>query len=254
MTIWEALILGFVQGITEFFPISSSGHLLLAQKLLGMGNLSQHILFDLICHLGTLGAIFYHFSSSVKQLLASPIKKCIPLIYGTLPLLPLVFLLKPITALFDQPQYLGLCFLASAGLIFAGSKFKLKQLEPAGIARWQDPLLIGVFQAIAVLPGISRSGATISAAQMLGWNRQDAVHFSFLLAIPTILGGTFLQIATSSAADYSVLEPLPLVVGFLVSFGIGCASLNWLKHLIDNQKWVYFGWYCLFLGFITLII
>jgi undecaprenyl-diphosphatase len=254
MTTWEAIILGLIQGITEFLPISSSGHLELGQLLLGFEDLHQYILFNLICHLGTLTSILYMLFPEIKKSLTTNRKMISQVIIGTLPLFPLVLILHPIKKIFNQPQYLGICFLFSAFLLFSGISYQLKKEKKLKTFKWLDALAIGVFQSIAVLPGVSRSGATISAARLLGWQKEEAFHFSFLLAIPAILGGTILEllewIRTPSSEVFSI-HLFPFIVGFMTSFAIGCLSLRLLIRLLARDQWVYFGWYCLFLGITT---
>lgn len=254
MKTWEAIFLGIVQGLTEFLPVSSSGHLELAQYFLGMRDLHRFILFDLVCHLGTLLAICYVFFPQIKDSISHK-SQFSKLIIATLPLFPLVFLLKPIKAAFDEPQYLGICFLITSALLFTGALYQFrirKQVENS----WKDPLTIGIFQAAAILPGISRSGATISAARMLGWEKQEAIFFSFMLAIPAILGGTVLELLQLIIKGSGGSEPLNLVsfiAGFVASFFVGCFALRLLIRMMIQDKWIYFAWYCLFLGIMTTI-
>lgn len=255
MTTLEAIILGIIQGLTEFFPVSSSGHLELGQTLLGLTNLDQYIFFDLICHLGTLTALFLVFFDQIKSLIFSERSQLTQVIVGTLPLFPLVLILKPIKALFGQPQYLGFCFLLTATLLYLGQRFG--RAQPAEVLekrRWRDAAVIGLFQAVAILPGVSRSGATISAGRLLGWGPREAISFSFMLAIPAILGGVVLelsQIAFTSGAMPAV-GWLPYVAGFLSSFGIGYLALLWLMQLAAKDKFIYFVWYCVIVGIATL--
>jgi undecaprenyl-diphosphatase len=253
MTIWQAFFLGLIQGITEFLPISSSGHLALGQYFLGFENLQDYILFDLVCHLGTLAAIFYVFFPIIKETLNFRHPRFWQIVLGTLPLFPLVFILKPIKSLFDQPEFLGPCFLISAGLLFASLYWRLP-FPSHNKNGWKDSLTIGLFQAVAVLPGISRSGATISAARILGWTKEKAIQFSFLLAIPAILGGTLLeswQVWHHPMPPLSTVNPWAFVVGFCTSCIVGCLSLKVLIRLVIQDKWSYFAWYCLALGIAT---
>ncbi|HEY4831814.1 MAG TPA: undecaprenyl-diphosphate phosphatase, partial [Waddliaceae bacterium] len=154
MTTFEAIVLGIIQGLTEFFPISSSGHLTLAQSLFGLTNIENYILFDLVCHLGTLCAIFLTFASQIKNLFTTDRSKFIQVIVGTLPLFPLVLFLKPIEEKFGEPQYLGFCFFYTALTLFIGLKWG-KEVPPHLLEKkkWRDALTIGIFQAIAILPG-----------------------------------------------------------------------------------------------------
>lgn len=254
METWEAILLGVIQGLTEFLPVSSSGHLELGQYFLGFQDLKRYILFDLICHLGTLIAIMWFFFPQIKQSLIGDTRRLRQVILGTLPLFPLVLILKPIKALFDQPQYLGYCFLLTALFLYVGSQFSFKP-APAGSfrRRWGDSLTVGLFQAIAILPGVSRSGSTISAARVLGWSKEEAISFSFLLAIPAILGGMALEILTlfSSHEVSAPISNTAFFMGFLTSFVVGWLSLKLLVLLTKQNQWRYFIWYCLALGIFT---
>jgi undecaprenyl-diphosphatase len=248
MSIWHALLLGLIQGITEFLPVSSSGHLLLGQYFLGFHHSQDIVLFDLVCHLGTLFAIVFVLFPLIKEFTASN-QRWNQIILGTLPLFPLVFIIKPLKTLFSQPHFLGPCFLCSSALLFAGLHFRFSFLEKRTHRHWLDPLTIGCFQALAILPGVSRSGATISAASLLGWNKNEAITFSFLLAIPAILGGIAIESwqAWNHPASLTI-DILPFLVGFLTSFVVGTFSLRLLIRAMVENKWNYFGWYCLLLG------
>lgn len=255
MTIWQAFLLGLIQGITEFLPVSSSGHLALGQYLFGFEHLQDYILFNLVCHLGTLTAIFYIFFSIIKESLNIRHQRFWLILLGTLPLFPLVLILKPIKSLFDQPQFLGPCFLISAGLLFASLYCRIP-FPTTKRTEWKGALAIGMVQAIAILPGISRSGATISAARMLGWTKESAIQYSFLLAIPAILGGSILegwQAWHHPTEILSTLNPWVFIIGFCTSCAVGTFSLWILIRLVVQDKWRYFAWYCLALGIATTV-
>jgi undecaprenyl-diphosphatase len=253
VTTLDAILLGAVQGLTEFLPISSSGHLMLAQHFLGMKNLEHYIIFDLVCHLGTLLAIFVIFFQNITTVFQNKLKLW-QIILGTLPLFPLVLLMKPIKATYSDPTYLGFFFLLTAGILFAGILFGKKASTAQKKQHpWRDPLVIGLWQAAAILPGVSRSGSTISGAKILGWNASDATTFSFLLAIPAILGGTTLEIYKIWFHPESTLS-LPFshyLAGFLTSFLVGLFALQLLIKLVLQNKFYYFAWYCLILGLAT---
>lgn len=257
MTTFEAILLGIIQGLTEFFPVSSSGHLQLGQHLLGLTELDKYIFFDLICHLGTLAALLLFFSEQIKALVSDR-KRFAQVILATLPLFPLVLIMKPIKAMFDQPAYLGYCFLITAALLFLSSRIKQEApLELREKRKWRDPFIIGIFQAMAILPGISRSGATFSGARFLGWQPQEALTFSFFLAVPAILGGLTLetfQLIKASGQETSVHASLGLIqyaAGLFSSFIIGYLTLRLLMSMAAKGNFVYFVWYCLFIGIAT---
>lgn len=253
MDTWKALLLGIIQGLTEFLPVSSSGHLALSQHLLGFQNLKDYVLFDLICHLGTLSALLFFFAASFRNFpqKSTHLKHiCI----GTLPLFPVALFLKPITALFDAADLLGWCFLFSAFILFFSTR-SIPLYTFSTSHKWASCLTIGIFQAIAVLPGISRSGATISAAKLLGWEEEEAMQFSFFLAIPAILGGLFLETLHYFHSAPQQKEPFALIhafIGFSSSFVVGYLVLHGMKYVIKNSRWKYFAWYCLIIGLFTL--
>jgi len=253
----EAIFLGIIQGLTEFLPISSSGHLTLFQNLLGFENLNQYIIFDLVCHLGTLCAIFLIFFSQIQKTMTTDRSRLLQVIVATLPLFPLVLILKQIKNVFDQPQYLGYCFLLSALLLYLGIRLgSTSSQETLEKRKWKNPFIIGVFQAIAILPGVSRSGSTISIARILGYSPQEAVTFSFLLAIPAILGGITLETAQIVFKKHSLVAPLgwmQYTAGFFTSFGVGYFSLKLLMKLAVQNQFIYFVWYCLIIGIVTMI-
>lgn len=250
MTFIEAFFLGILQGLTEFLPVSSSGHLLLLQNLLGFSNLDTLILFNLVIHLGTLVAIFCVFSQKIKELLFNP-AQLIPLCLAILPLFPLLLILKPIKSVFNEPQYLGFFFLFTALILFVGIRFgrKTHVFRPS-----IEAFIIGIFQAMAILPGVSRSGSTVSGARLLGWSYADALTFSFLLAIPTILGGICLetlQLWKGEASTHADVTIFHYLIGFISAFVTGFFALKFLIRLGTSDKWMIFVWYCLILGICT---
>jgi len=253
MSFFEALFLGMVQGITEFLPVSSSGHLILFQKILGLKDLDKYMLFDLICHLGTLLAIFLVFFPQIKNTFSDR-KRSVQILIGTLPLFPLALLFKPLKNLFNQPEYLGFFFLLTALLLALGEFLK----RPTGkLNPYSDALKIGCFQALAILPGVSRSGSTISGAKMLGWTAEEAVTFSFLLSIPAVLGGMTLEMGTllrSPEWHLTKQEMTACAIGFFTACIVGYAALKILIRIALRDKFQVFIWYCLCIGFLALFI
>lgn len=249
MTFFQALLIGIIQGVTEFLPISSSGHLTLVQHLLGIGHLEQMLLFDLFCHLGTLLAIIIIFWNSIISLNRSTL---FLIALGTAPLFFILPILKEIESTYQKPELLWLFFLITAFILYTGTRFHPKKKTPPKMSSF----LIGIAQTIALFPGVSRSGTTISAARLLGWKKEEAVTYSFLLAIPAILGGVLLK--GGSAILYptsSIALPLSCyLTGFLSSFIIGIGSLKLLIFLFAKDQFMYFVYYCLIAACASIIL
>lgn len=254
MNQWDALFLGIIQGFTEFLPISSSGHLAIGKHLFGLEKESSFLLFTLVCHLGTLGVILFLFRDSIRQALFSHSDRFWQILLATLPLFPLALLLKPIKQLMNQQELIGPGFLLTSCFLFMGLYCRFPNYKKG---KWKDPLVIGLSQAVAIFPGISRSGSTISMAQCLGWEKEEAVRFSFLLAIPAILGSFALELFETLKAgtlsyeidSWQMLETL--AIGFFASFFFGFLALKTVIHLLMKNKWYYFAWYALFVGLAT---
>lgn len=246
----DALLLGLIQGLTEFFPVSSSAHLMLTEYLLGFKDLKHLILFDLVCHLGTLGAILIVLYRPLQETLAHPIKRN-QLLLATLPLFPLVLILKPIQQLFDSPALLGYTLLTTSLVLWIGGSFSQ---EKKGTTPYNDALRIGCAQACAIIPGLSRSGMTISTARLLGWSPLQAAEFSFLLSIPTVLGGMTLETfkLLKSTAPVPDVPFSAYLAGALASFFLGIFTLKLLLRIVGTAKFQVFTWYCAALGSLVL--
>lgn len=252
MSSWEAFLTGLIQGLTEFFPVSSSAHLKLFKLMIGAETSESHVIFDLMCHLGTLCALLYFLRRDLIDLFRFERKKIALLFLATLPLVPLYFLLKPVRDFASQPQYLGFCLCVTGLILYLGDKVRLRQLESS--PRISDALWIGTMQAAALIPGISRSGSTIACARVLGWGPRDAVRFSFLLAIPTIIGGNSLEllrlvlkdeIGSVSFSSCLIAFASALIVGLLVIR----TAFRWLER--GNLK--PFAIYCASIGLFAII-
>lgn len=249
----EALILGIVQGFTEFLPVSSSGHLTLVQKLFGFNDLSNLVFFDIICHLGTLLAIFVLFWTDIQETLKDK-NRLIELFVATLPLFPLVLLIKPLKELFDRTDLLGFFFLITAFILWLGVKYGYdKPLDKKPLIK--DSFKVGLFQALALLPGVSRSGSTISGARLQGWPMQRAIVFSFLLGIIAILGSAMVEaLSLLKHGNNQPVGSIPLLIGFVVSFLSGIIALKILIRVATKKNLLPFAYYCLILGIVTLIV
>lgn len=242
MTWLQAFILGLIQGLTEFFPVSSSTHLKLAERLLGLKS-EGLLFFDLVCHLGTLTAALIYFKKELLLLVRQK-EKWLLMAAALLPLIPCYFLFRPLR---DVTNFQGVSLLLTSLLLFLASRSneRLPQVE----WKYRDMLFIGAMQGMALLPGLSRSGSTISAACFRGWDVKEAVKFSFILMIPTVFGGNLLEgwkvLSTPGAFSLSIST---LAIGFFTSFGMGMLGVRAMALFISKRGLKFFSVYCLILG------
>jgi len=263
VTYTNSLILGIVQGLTEFLPVSSSGHLVLAQKFLGLEE--NMLTFDVFVHFGSLIAVFIVFRTSITKLItgflsdarlllhkkssfaelyktSSSLRMLIALAIGTIPAVIIGFSFKDtIESLFASTfsVLLALCFTGFMLIATFFVRYSNRSIGPA------HGLIVGIAQALAIIPGISRSGATISTALFLGIKREEAGEFSFLLAIPVITGATLLTFKECIETGLSNIDWGPHLVGTTAAFLTGWGSLVVLLRVVKKGKIGYFGFYCL---------
>ncbi len=254
MTLIQAFILGFLQGLTEFFPVSSSAHVKLAKLWLGLEGSESQVIFDLVCHLGTLVAVLYFLKNEVIAMLRTERRKLFMLFLATLPLIPCYFVLGPLRHFASETRYLGLCLMLTSGILFLGQRWRLKR-KPAPSKRREigDVLWIGTLQSAALIPGVSRSASTISCASVLGWSAPQAVRFSFLLSIPTIIGGNCLELLKIAVSQESVVHfsPAACMIGFIVSCSVGLLVIRYAMAILEKGRFQPFAWYCLVLGVVV---
>lgn len=244
MTVLQAAILGVVQGVTEFLPVSSSGHLVIFEHLLGLKT-DNSLLFEIIIHLATLAAVIAFF---FKDILALKIRDYLNLVIATIPAVIVGLLFKDqIENAFGSLMFVGFTLLITAGFLFFAHYSNTKKRE--GVSEEISPLkafFIGIFQAAAIFPGVSRSGSTVSGAIIAKVERQKAFSFSFLMSIPAILGASVLSVLDifqgQETFDQSML--LPYTAGAIAAFVVGLISLYWFKIIIKNMKLHYFAIYC----------
>ena len=272
MSVFKAIILGIIQGIAEFLPISSSGHLAIAEHLLGMSGATEiPEFFDVLLHLGTLAAVFVAYWDDIRDMIVEffcgvrdlarhttptpvpPARRLILLIIvGTLPLFIILPLKDLVEGLADNMYFVAAALIVTGFLLFASDRVK-KGRRTEKSARLTDVLVVGVAQAIASCPGISRSGTTITAGCFVGFERKFAVRYSFLMSIPAILGANILSI--KDAMDTVVVSEIPVyLVGVAVSAIVGYACIRLLKMIADKGKFGAFAYYCWAVGALTLIL
>ena len=265
MTIFQSIILGIVQGFTEFFPVSSSAHLRLTQWFMGIPDGEHLLFFDLICHSGTLLALIVFLRKDILETLQN--RRQIALFALALfPLIPAYFLLKPLRIAASDPAYLGYFLMCTSLLLFWASRKTIVQDTTASTQskpdssgcfgiKVKDVLCIGIMQTMALLPGISRSGSTIATGRLLGWDWVFAAKFSFLLAIPAILGGQALETLKLLSEPVASTPSISLgcyATGFCTSFAIGMIGVRFMFKIYEKGSVRPFAWYCLFVGLIAL--
>ena len=273
MSLLSSILLGLIQGVAEFLPISSSGHLAIAEHLLGMSGASDiPEFFDVLLHLGTLVAVFVAYWDDVRDMVVEffcgvrdlargstptpvpPARRMILLIIvGTLPLLIVLPIKDLVEGLADNMYFVAAALLVTGCLLFASDRVR-KGRKTEKSATMVDVLLVGVAQAIATCPGISRSGTTITAGCFRGFDRKFAVRFSFLLSIPAILGANILSLKDAVEAGIIWADVPVYLVGVVVSAGVGYACIRLLKMIADRGKFGAFAYYCWAVGVLTLIL
>jgi len=252
VTTFQALILGIVQGVAEFLPISSSGHLIVLQRVFGIEE--PHVTFDIFLHIGSLVAIVIVFWKDIWELLKNPFGKMTwLLIVGTIPAVIGGFLLYTTGLLennFRSGIWLACAFTVTGIFLIVADKTTDTHKEERDIT-YVDALVVGLFQALALPPGISRSGTTIMGGLMRGINRAAAAKFSFMLAIIAIAGAGLLDLVASLRgsgyyeifADAASIGALQMIVGFVASLVVGYISIQLLLELIKKCKLKYFSYY-----------
>lgn len=254
----EALLLGLVQGLTEFLPVSSSGHLEIGKSLLNVET-SESLIFTVVVHGATVLSTIVIFRKELLILFKGLFQfkwndetKYIALIVASM--IPVgivaVFFKDEIEAKFDgNIRFVGYMLLITASLLTFTYLFKPKGKK----LRVWDALLMGIAQALAVLPGISRSGATISTGLILGNDRDETAKFSFLMVLIPILGANFLDLIGGEMSSNTSVGPLALIVGFSAAFISGLFACKWMINLVKKGNLIYFAIYCLLLGLTAII-
>ncbi|MCL2013745.1 MAG: undecaprenyl-diphosphate phosphatase [Oscillospiraceae bacterium] len=278
MSILNAVILAVIQGLSEFIPISSSGHLSLAGHILSWdstGELSAS-LFIVVLHIGTLISVFAAFHRLILSLILElarmlrelftgkfTLKNRTPernmilmLLLACLPLIPVYPFNSIFKAIAEERKYiivLGLCFLFTSVLLFLSDRV-VKGKKRIGEIKARSALTVGVFQALALFPGISRSGATISSGLFCGFSRETAVQFSFVLSIPAILGGALSEISgLSKTSDADTLVIFAVIIGLIVSAAVGFGAIMLVKLLLRTNKFIIFSIYTAIVGLAAII-
>jgi len=264
MTILQAIILGILQGVAEFLPISSSGHLVLIPWLLNWD--APGLTFDTTVHLGTLVAVVIYFRKDIGQIVLGVLKTLRDrnlddpfgklgwlLVVGSVPAALAGYLLNDLfEQLFGTPLLVSIFLLITGGILFFSEKVAQRTREMESIG-WKDGILIGLAQAAAIAPGISRSGSTIAAGLALGIKREAAARFSFLLALPIIFGAWALQFKDALDVGIQSGEMLLLAAGFIAALVSGYAAIHYFLTYIRRRSLYLFVWYVWAFGLFMLV-
>ena len=269
MSIWFAALQGLVQGLTEFLPVSSSGHLVLVQALLGSDVETNYMLFNVLLHFGTLLSVIVAFWKDIKELFVEffgwvrdgfkinghPYRRFIVMLLITLiPMFAILPIESKLEAAFSSPLLVGLMLLLTAALLYLSEKAPKKHKTEQN-ASWLDALIVGIGQMFAVIPGLSRSGTTICTGLFRGFSREFAVRFAFIMSLPVVLGANILEIA-DVIQDPSLMGETSIacyVVGIVVSMVSGLAAIRMVKFITNRGNFRPFVVYCTLVGTIAVV-
>jgi len=258
LDILSAVLLGLVQGLTEFLPVSSSGHLVLSQHLLGFEG--SNLALNLLLHIGTLLAVLIYFRKDIAQIAISAIsgqgeidgrRWVIMILIGSIPTAIIGFTFKDqFEALFLQPRLVAVMLWVTAILLLASDRVKLKKVQGENITVLRS-LFVGIAQGLAIIPGISRSGSTIATAIFSGIQPEKAARFSFLLSIPAIIGATMLEF--KEIAGVTAADAPSYLLGTLTAFASGYLAIDILLKMVVKRKLWKFSIYLFVVGLAGLI-
>ena len=271
METFEALILGLLQGLTEYLPVSSSGHLAIGSHILGI-EAEENLMFTVAVHVATVLSTLVVLGGEIVRLVrgtfgplnagASGLARLnadqrymLNILVSMIPIFVVgIFFKDTVESIFGEGLLVvGCCLLVTAGLLAYSYLSKPRQKESISLI---DAFIIGVAQAVAVLPGLSRSGSTIATGLILGNNKAHMAQFSFLMVIPPILGEALLDMVKAAkdgfGAAFGDLSVMALVVGFVAAFISGIVACKWMIGIVRRGKLIYFAYYCLAVGAVTL--
>ncbi|MFV0507609.1 MAG: undecaprenyl-diphosphate phosphatase [Bacteroidales bacterium] len=281
MDILKSVILGIIQGLTEFLPVSSSGHLELAKSLLGV-KLEDNLTFNLVVHLATVLSTIIVFRKDITNLfiglfkfeMNTETKMVINILVSLIPLVPVYFLFndrldefldRSVTPEHQIVMFVGICLLITALILFVSTRMKKTDNDASASIDTTKKIdndvtlfkafIIGIAQALAVLPGVSRSGSTIATGLILKVDKAKVTRFSFLMVIPAILGAMLLDVIELSTSPSGVahMDTIPLIAGFIGALISGIFACRWMVKLVQKGSLIYFAIYCLAIGLIAII-
>ncbi len=273
MTVLQSVFLGLVQGIAEFLPISSSGHLAVFQNLFGMDFAGENqLLFDVLLHLGTLVSVCAVYWDDIVKIVREcgelirgighpvpgerkrygAVRLLMMIFFATLPLILVLPVHDAVEKLCNSTVFIGIAFLGTGTMLYTADRMPIGTRAEKSM-RITDALLIGLCQAVATMPGLSRSGTTITAGVATGLDRRFAVKFSFLVSIPAVLGANLLSLikALKAETDWSLMPTY--LLGMIVAMITGYFALNLLRYIARKGKFGWFAYYCWFAGVLAIL-
>lgn len=255
MEIWQAIVLGFVQGFAEFLPVSSSGHLILLQNWFGIQE--NVIFYSVMLHIGTLIPVFIVFWKQILGLFKKPFNKLGFLVLATIPagVAGLLFsTVIDIDTLFTEYVWLlSITFMLTAGEMFFSER-RCKKLAMDNGINVKSSLIMGMGQAFGVLPGLSRSGTVISAGCLAKVNREDNANFTFLMSIPIILAAAVFEIIGGLKSGFGTIEILPILIGVLTAMITGYIAIKIMLKIIKKANYKWFSLYLVIISIVNLIV
>lgn len=257
----QALILGLIQGLTEYLPVSSSGHLAIGSYLFGIEG-EENLAFTVVVHVATVLSTFvilwseidWIFRGLFKFKLNDETKYFLNIVVSMIPIgIVGVFFKDTVEDVFGSGLLIVGCMLLLTAALLTFSYYAKPRIKET--ISWKDALVIGLAQAAAVMPGLSRSGSTIATGLLLGNKKEMMAQFSFLMVIPPILGEALLDTmkALKGANPFGDISTLALAVGFVAAFVSGCLACKWMINIVKKGKLIYFGIYCAIVGVVTII-
>lgn len=269
MTAKLAVLLGIVQGLTEFLPVSSSGHLVLVQTFFGGSNPeADYMLFDVLLHFGTLVSVFIAFWGDIRELIIEffgwvgsgfkleghAYRRFIVMVLITIvPMFPVLLVKDQLDALFSNTMFVGCALLVTAFVLLLSERAPRLHKDAAN-ASWLDALLVGCAQAVAVVPGISRSGSTICAGLFRGFSRDFAVRFAFIMSLPVVFGANLLEVGDALAQAESTGIPLHLyAIGIFASMVSGLLAIRLIRLVTNKGHFRPFVIYCGLVGVLSIV-
>lgn len=254
MSVWIIILLGIVQGLTEFLPVSSSGHLVILEKYFDL-NVNTTLL-NVVLHFGTLLAVCIYYRKKIWQLIKHPLSyQTLNLILATLPAVIFVLLFNTfVNTNMNNTIFIGLGFIITAILLIVAETICRRTYNFASINQ-KSSLLMGVAQALAIFPGLSRSGTTLAFGLLSGVNKEEALDFSFLMSIPIIFGSLIYELFGTPSFDLiNNEEILFLIIGFFVAFVTALLGINLMQKIVKKMKLWYFVPYLLILGILVIVL